>query len=194
MAGLALVTPVVQGGHGLVVKTMFCFNPSSPNGVGYLGYGRVPEVGRPHSRSGAGRCPPPTHSLHWLLLRWCWQKLAPLHSLHLLLWRWCGQTLRSFLCAAPLCQPLCASAACSRHCRPPPALNSRLARLPLQLSRSLLRPAVSLSLPLSRSLLRPASFVQLQVASEASESGGRGPLGDDLERSGREKGSFVDDS
>ncbi len=31
MAGLALVTPrtAVQGGHGLAVKTMFCFNPSS---------------------------------------------------------------------------------------------------------------------------------------------------------------------
>jgi hypothetical protein len=59
MAGLALVTPrtAVQGGHGLAVKTMFCFNPSSPRmnaaaGVGCLGYGRVPEVGRAHSRSG----------------------------------------------------------------------------------------------------------------------------------------------
>ena len=65
MAGLALVTPrtAVQGGHGLTVKTMFRFNPSSPNkgdsqrvydvaGVGCLGYWRVPEVGRPHSRSG----------------------------------------------------------------------------------------------------------------------------------------------
>ena len=33
MAGLALVTPrtAVQGGHGLAVKTMFRFNPSSPN-------------------------------------------------------------------------------------------------------------------------------------------------------------------
>ena len=60
MAGLALVTPrtAVQGGDGLAVKTMFRFNPSSPNkvnaaaGVGCLGYGRVPEVGRPHSLSG----------------------------------------------------------------------------------------------------------------------------------------------
>jgi hypothetical protein len=33
MAGLALVTPrtAAQGGHGLEVKTMFRFNPSSPN-------------------------------------------------------------------------------------------------------------------------------------------------------------------
>ena len=33
MAGLALVTPrtAVHGGHGLAVKTMFRFNPSSPN-------------------------------------------------------------------------------------------------------------------------------------------------------------------
>ena len=33
MAGLALVTPrtVVHGGHGLAVKTLFRFNPSSPN-------------------------------------------------------------------------------------------------------------------------------------------------------------------
>ena len=33
MAGLALVTPrtAVQGGHGLTVKTMFRFNPSSPD-------------------------------------------------------------------------------------------------------------------------------------------------------------------
>jgi hypothetical protein len=35
--------------------------------------------------------PPPTHSLHSLLLRWCWQMLAPPHSLHALLMRWCGQ-------------------------------------------------------------------------------------------------------
>ena len=46
MAGLALVTPriAVQGGHGLAVKTMFRFNPISPNKdecVGCLGYGRV---------------------------------------------------------------------------------------------------------------------------------------------------------
>ena len=40
----------------------------------------------------------------------------------------------------PLCRPLRASAACLRHHRPPPALNSRLARLPMPLSRSLLRP------------------------------------------------------
>ncbi len=33
MAGLALVTPrtAAQGGHGLAVKTMFRFNPSSLN-------------------------------------------------------------------------------------------------------------------------------------------------------------------
>ena len=41
-----LVTPriAVQGGHGLAVKTMFRFNPISPNKdecVGCLGYGRV---------------------------------------------------------------------------------------------------------------------------------------------------------
>ena len=47
----------------IIIITMFRFNPSSPNkgdsqrvndvaGVGCLGYWRVPEVGRPHSRSG----------------------------------------------------------------------------------------------------------------------------------------------
>ena len=57
---MALVTPrtAVQGGHGLAVKTMFRFNPSSPNkvnaaaGVGCLGYGKVPEVGKPCLLSG----------------------------------------------------------------------------------------------------------------------------------------------
>jgi hypothetical protein len=60
MAGLALVTPrtAVQGGHGLAVKTMFRFHPSfltrmnAAAGVGCLGYGWVPEVGKPHLRSG----------------------------------------------------------------------------------------------------------------------------------------------
>ena len=33
----------------------------------------------------------PPHSLHLLLMRWCWQMLAPPHSLHLLLMRWCWQ-------------------------------------------------------------------------------------------------------
>ena len=31
----------------------------------------------------------PPHSLHRLLIRWCWQMLAPPHSLHRLLRRWC---------------------------------------------------------------------------------------------------------
>ena len=35
----------------------------------------------------------PPHSLHVLLMRWCWQMLAPPHSLHLFLSRWCGQRL-----------------------------------------------------------------------------------------------------
>ena len=33
------------------------------------------------------------HSLHVLLMRWCWHKPAPPHSLHWLLMRWCGQML-----------------------------------------------------------------------------------------------------
>ncbi len=35
----------------------------------------------------------PPHSLHVLLMRWCWQISAPPHFLHLLLWRWCWQML-----------------------------------------------------------------------------------------------------
>jgi len=35
----------------------------------------------------------PPHSLHWLLRRWCWQMPAPPHSLHSFLRRWCGQML-----------------------------------------------------------------------------------------------------
>jgi hypothetical protein len=31
--------------------------------------------------------------VHLLLMRWCWQMLAPPHSLHLLLMRWCCQML-----------------------------------------------------------------------------------------------------
>ena len=41
--------------------------------------------------------PPPPHSLHRLLIRWCWQMLAPPHSLHVLLRRWCEHRLRGFL-------------------------------------------------------------------------------------------------
>ena len=59
MAVLALVTPrtAVQGGHGLAVKTMFRFNPSSSNkdeccGWGWLPRIRVPELGKPRLRSG----------------------------------------------------------------------------------------------------------------------------------------------
>jgi len=37
--------------------------------------------------------PAPPHSLHVLLVRWCWQMLATPHSLHLLLSRWCWQML-----------------------------------------------------------------------------------------------------
>ena len=42
---------------------------------------------------GAGRCPQPPHSLHWLLRRWCGQMPALRHSLHLLLSRWCAPLL-----------------------------------------------------------------------------------------------------
>jgi len=53
MAGLALVTPrtAVQGGHGLAVKTMFRFNPSSPNKDECCGWGWLPRI-REGSRGG----------------------------------------------------------------------------------------------------------------------------------------------
>ena len=46
VAGLALVTPrtAVQGGHGLAVKTMFRFNPSSPNKDECCGWGWLPRI------------------------------------------------------------------------------------------------------------------------------------------------------
>ena len=46
MAGLALVTrrTAVQGGHGLAVKTMFRFNPSSPNKDECCGWGWLPRI------------------------------------------------------------------------------------------------------------------------------------------------------
>ena len=88
--------------------------------------------------AGAGRCSPPPHSLHSLLLRWCWHRLAPPHSLHRLLWRWCGQTLRGFFFfAAPA---------------PAALASSRLPRL-----RVLLLPTRAASSGPARCVLSPAS-------------------------------------
>jgi len=92
--------------------------------------------------------------LHVLLMRWCWQMLAPPHSLHVLLWRWCGQTLRGFLCAAP--PAVSASSRLRRLLAPPPAAassefsarSSSDAALPLSLA--------SIFLP---DLLLPGSFL-----------------------------------
>jgi hypothetical protein len=46
MAGLALVTPrtAVQGGHSLAVKTMFRFNPNSPNKDECCSWGWLPRI------------------------------------------------------------------------------------------------------------------------------------------------------
>jgi hypothetical protein len=105
-------------------------------GAGRYSPPRTPCIGS--FGAGAGRCSPPPHSLHSLLLRWCWHRLAPPHSLHRLLWRWCGQTLRGFFFfAAPA---------------PAALASSRLPRL-----RVLLLPTRAASSGPARCVLSPAS-------------------------------------
>ena len=64
---------------------------SSPRVIYGVGCPSTPPSPSSSSPAGIDSSASWQHSLHWLLMRWCWQMPATPHSLHRLLMRWCWQ-------------------------------------------------------------------------------------------------------
>ena len=71
----------------------YCKRPLPARHVSCSRSTHTPAVSSSSRPSGIDLSTSSRNALHLLLMRWCWQRLAPPHSLHVLLRRWCWQML-----------------------------------------------------------------------------------------------------